>query len=359
MVTTLDLQLLQSVRQFPAVSLLCSAAPSVDETVRRLTEQHREAADRLASQADPATAAFIDEQLARQIDAVDGVTAPTVAVFASRRLARWMALPLPVRDRVVIDTTFATRDLVHAHARLRRYLVLLLDGKQTTLFEGRGAALEAVHDDGFSLSQPRSAEAGADRSRRTERSELRDAELRRFVRAIDDQLGPVIAAEPAPLLLVGATRRLQVFRDASRHATSVAATIPWIPDRRPVHLPNLAAKIESEVEAVLDAERAAAVDELGRARGARRYSSGIDEVWNLARDGRGELLVVEENFEYPAERDYDSPHLRPAEEPDAPGVIADAVDEAIEDVLRQGGRVVVVRDGVLADQGRVALALRH
>ena len=51
--------------------------------------------------------------------------------------------------------------------------------------------------------------------------------------------------------------------------------------------------------------------------------------------------------------------LLPADDPNAPGVMPDAVDEAIEMVIRKGGEVVCVDNGKLAQFGRIALVLRY
>ena len=51
--------------------------------------------------------------------------------------------------------------------------------------------------------------------------------------------------------------------------------------------------------------------------------------------------------------------LIPADDPTAPDVIDDAVDELIEIVLAKGGRVIFVDNGALAIHQRVALILRY
>ena len=51
--------------------------------------------------------------------------------------------------------------------------------------------------------------------------------------------------------------------------------------------------------------------------------------------------------------------LAPAEDASAPGVIDDAVDEVIEEVMAKGGGVAFVDDGALAQYQRIALILRY
>jgi hypothetical protein len=58
-----------------------------------------------------------------------------LALFASRDVATAVHLPFRPRARVVIDATFATRDLVFSLNRSPRYRVLVLTEKPARLFD--------------------------------------------------------------------------------------------------------------------------------------------------------------------------------------------------------------------------------
>jgi hypothetical protein len=107
----------------------------------------------------------------------------------------------------------------------------------------------------------------------------------------------------------------------------------------------------------LAADRAEALARLEAARSTRRYAGGLEEAWELASDGRIELLVVEENYCVPA-RIVDG-HVVEVSDPAALGVVDDVIDELIEAVIAKAGEVVVVPDGDLVDHGRVAAVLRY
>ena len=67
----------------------------------------------------------------------------------------------------------------------------------------------------------------------------------------------------------------------------------------------------------------------------------------MAKEGRGDTLLVEQDFHYPATLDETGMILSPAEDAAEPGVIDDAVDEVIEEVMAKGGSVVFVDNGAL------------
>lgn len=69
--------------------------------------------------------------------------------------------------------------------------------------------------------------------------------------------------------------------------------------------------------------------------------------------------MVEEDFHYPARLGPSGLLLRPVDDPTAPDVIDDSVDELIETVLASGGRVVFVDNGALEVHQHIAMILRY
>jgi hypothetical protein len=67
-----------------------------------------------------------------------------------------------------------------------------------------------------------------------------------------------------------------------------------------------------------------------------------------------DLRLLQAMNEYPSVSIFS-----PAEDASAPGVIDDAVDEVIEEVMAKGGSVVFVDDGALEQHQRIAFILRY
>lgn len=145
------------------------------------------------------------------------------------------------------------------------------------------------------------------------------------------------------------------------HSISVAAVLPALsnePMQEEEHH-ELAQWVWPLVQASLTNQKMETLNELETAIGAQRYASGLGQVWRMAQEGRGATLLIEEDFCYPARLDPNGLDLIPADDPTAPDVIDDAVDELIETVLAKGGRVIFVDNGALAIHQRVALILRY
>lgn len=332
--------LLQAVRDDVCVSLLAATDPApvmTDTDARRLRRLAEEAAARLAEDGRPEARALSGAVDALVADVRREGTGAGIAVFVSPHVREVVRLPVPVVDRVVVDPTFATRDLVRALHRTPRHLVLLLNEREARLLEG-------VSDD--LRPPPRSAfpVAAGDLSTDT------------YLRTVDEALGTHLRLHPAPLVLVGAERIVGRFRRLSRNtrrlAGSVHANIVSAP------LATLVPRVRAVLEEYLRSRQQDALDLLDRRRSQQTVVDGIDAAWLAARRERPEMLAVEEGFTYPARLSPDGDFLTPAEDVEHPDVVDDVVDELIETVLLRGGWIAFVEDGTLAGHGRVALALR-
>ncbi len=357
-----DVQLLQSVRGAPAVSILLPthrAYPANQQDPIRVKNLVSEATSRLLAQykkreIEPLLARL--EALAAEIDyrhTLDGLT-----LFVSRDFALKFYLPFPLHERVVIGDGFATRDLVFALNRSLRYWVLALSENATRLFEGMRESLEEIAEGGFPLAQegPGATEPlpGGFGIRR---SAYRDEYDRQFLRQVDETFGRLTAADVLPLAVVGVERNLALFQEVSRHRNLIIATMTGSHDKTPAS--ELAQLVWPGVREGLARQRQAMLGELEKAVGARQSASGMQAVWRAAQEGRGATLLVERDFHYPARVEAEGLTLTPADDPAAPGVLADAVDDMIETMLAKGGRVVFVENGALEAHRRVALILRY
>jgi hypothetical protein len=283
----------------------------------------------------------------------EAATAPTstaLAVFVSRGTALTVLLPVEVRDRAVVDPTFATRDLVRALHRTPRHLVLALTSREARLFDGVGETLRPVPGTTFPLRGDR--QRGDERMR----ARRRDADAAAFLRTVDAALGAYLRLHPAPLVLVGQDRVLAGFRAVSKNLGRLAGSIEANLATEP--LATLVTRTRPVLERYLRSRQDEALALLERRAGVHRAVSGMSSAWLAARSERPEMLAVEEGLFYPARVSNDGDLLQRATDVEHPDVIDDAVDELIELVLDRGGWVALVEDGALRAHDGVALTLR-
>lgn len=352
MLQPVDVALLQAPRSYPSISLFLNRSdPAADRIRLRGLVDTTQA--RLARETRPEAIDLI-AQLQRLVGGVDlDQEWPAVALFVNQDVAHAVELPHEVVERVVIDETFATRDLVHGLQRRGPSWAVVLDERVTRLYQGLGNTFAIVRGGGFPLVRDPGRDAGRRGGREHGR---REAELRRFLVEVDEAIGPHLAVDQAPLFVLGSARRVAAFTDRSRHRSAVEATITVFPtDARGSTVARL---LEPAVAERRRFEQDRALAELEAFGGGASCASGLQDVWRLAGEGRGELLVVEEGFAEAALVD-ESGVVRPAPDPEHPEAVDDLVDEVVEVVLAHRGRAVFVPDGSLADRGRAALRLRY
>ena len=352
--TAQDLLLLQAVRDHPAVSVLMSTTPGgrltpTDQT--RLEDLLDQAALRLARLrssrgGDPVLRSL--RTLARA--AADAPARQGLALYAASGTAQAVQVGLPLLDRVVIDSTFATRDLVLALQRTPRHLVLVLGSHEARLFESVAGQLQPGATTTFPLH------AGRAPRRDPTRAHLTGADTAAFCRTVAAELATYRALHPSPLVLVGPAPLLASFEQVGRGLDRLAGTVTGH------HLHTTLEELTTLTRPLLNsylASREQEALELVQRRAAQgRIAAGMPAVWAASRTEQPEMLAVERGLFYPAEVTANGRTLELSADLDAPGFVDDAVDELIEHVMVRGGWVAFVGDRALTPYEGVALTWR-
>lgn len=330
---------IQRLREYPSMSILVPVDPGQrlsDVDHRRIQRRVDDLARRLLDDVDAATTVEVMERLHALLDEVSEQPAQrSVALFASPSTSIAHHLHIEVRERTVVDDTFATRDLLDELRRTVSFVAATVSDRVVQVFEGAGDVLTPLRRRGLPMERL-TDETDASWERRTV------ALLRR------------VGSGSLPLVVFGAGRRVATLVRAG--GVEPAAVILGNHDR--TAWATLAELARGPLADWAGARHAMALHRLDQARGRRKLASGLDEVWSLAEESRVEMLVVERNYAVPVR--LEGAHLVPVDEAEieAPDVVDDAVDDLIEAVALRRGEVVIVPDGVLAPFDRVAAVLR-
>ncbi len=188
------IQRLSDVHEYPAVTILVPTGRNAGGNTQnpiRVKTLVQNAGKRLkengkASDVEPVIERL--EDLADRVDynhALDGL-----ALYASRDVAEMVYLPFPVRECVLVDSSFAMRDLLYALHRGPRYFVVSLDTDVCRLYEGVREQLEEVRNGDFPMTRESArGESSMISGMGTQDSVYEDDADRQYLRHVDSALG--------------------------------------------------------------------------------------------------------------------------------------------------------------------------
>jgi hypothetical protein len=361
MICRTELKRVQGHQEYPSLSLLAPThrtAPANQRDRIVVKNLAAEGQKRLHGEFPKRTVASLVKNLNKLVARVDWKHAlDGLALFASRDEATAIYLPFRVKPRVVIDATFATRDLVFTLNRAPRYRVLVLTEKPTRLYDATTNVLTEFTDKPFPMVHK--GPGGAARlpgGQGINRSAVRDESHRQFFRQVDTALAAVQKEDRLGVVVVGVERYLAFYQEITTDPEAIVGLVAGSHDN-----PNAAAlgKLVWPVfKAGSTLKRTRALVRLHEAVSVNRHASGIAQVWRAAFDKRCQTLLVETDYEYPADSSPDGDRLLPYSGQGA-AALDDAVDEVIERVLAEGGEVFFYEPGVLDLHQRIAAVLRY
>jgi hypothetical protein len=361
MICRSELKRLQSRQDYPSISVLAPTHRTAPANQRdRIVVKNlvTEGLNRLYSEFSKRDVAPLVQNLNKLVAQVDWEHAlEGLALFAGRDVATAIQLPFRVKARVVIDATFATRDLVFTLNRSPNYRVLVLTEKPARLFDASTNVLTEVTAKPFPMIHK--GPGGASKlpgGQGINRSAVRDEAHRQFFREVDDALAAIQKHDHLPVVVVGIDRYLAFYQQVTKDPDAIVGVVAGsYDDPSPSALGKLVWPV---FKAGSTLRRTRALARLHEAVSLNRHASGIDQVWRAAYEKRCQMLLVETGFEYPADLSPEGDRLLPYSGRGA-AALDDAVDEVIERVLAEGGEVFFYDPGVLDLHQRIAAVLRY
>ena len=357
-----DICVLQSVTQAPCVTISLPTHRTAPDNLQdriRLKNLVARASERLIKDYGQRQIAHVLmqlEQLVAEIDVQKNLDGLVLCV--NHNMARSFVLPFSVQERVVIDDTFYTRDLVYGMNRTVNYWVVTLNENATRLFRGTNDVLNECIEFGFPMTHtgPGGTTSLPD-GIGIHRSAERDDAHRQFFRTVDTGVHAALTKEALPVVVIGVDRFVTFYHEVTNHADAIMATIHGSHDTSTEH--QLSAVVWPAIQTHASQRSIKALNELQVAIGGKHVVATMPEVWRAAHEGRGHHLLVEREFVYPGRVDASGLTLTAAADSTIPDVLDDAVDELITQVMATGGQVTFVNSGDLHAHQHIALITRY
>lgn len=275
-----------------------------------------------------------------------------LVIFINEDMFEYDRLLFKPEERVIIDDTFATRDLIRSMHKAENYYVLALGRDKVRLFEGFKEEVTDFENDDFpyennSLYSTNSAERAV--------ASKEDNLIEEYFNRVDKAFLKVYAENPGDLILAGVDRNVAHYRSVADKPGVIIGSINMNGDSMKSH--ELAKDAWPLMRSTIDKRQAEAIAVLEKAVSENKFESDLQMIWKAINEGRADTLYTEKTYFQPVNEENGS--ITPVEDHRAVGVIDDIVDEMAEITLQYGGKVVFLEDGSLDKYQRLALVTRY
>ncbi|WP_257668531.1 AOC03_06830 family ribosome hibernation factor [Parapedobacter tibetensis] len=296
----------------------------------------------------------IMENLNKVVESIDyNHNLDSLAIFANQTFAEYVRLPISVTDRVVIDETFATRDIVRALHSEAAYYVLVVSRQQARLIEAYSGRVVAEDAGEFPL---KNTIYTTDRAKLTT-VKGQDNLIEEFFNQVDKALLETIKHHPLPVLLATETRNADHYLKIADKKDLIIGHINRNRDDEKAH--HIIPDAWAVVQELIKKHTAARIAELHQAVNNGKFVSDYREIWDAVLQGRGKTLFVKRGFYQPALLADNEIVLVDQVDKNQKGVVDDIIDEIIENHVQFGGDVVFMEGNELDEFQNLALVTRY
>lgn len=277
-----------------------------------------------------------------------------LALFVNENVAEYVRLPIVVENRVVVDKTFATRDLIRALHRAASYFVLVLSRDNARLIEAFNDQVKQELDQPFPIENlhlhPVDRTDAALGNRQTNL-------MLEFFNRVDKQLNKVVRENPLPVLICTEGSNFhQYLKVADRQEIIVGHLNGSKQNEKAHHIIEEAWPVIRQINEKHNQER---LQELAGALGAGKLVTDYNDIWTAVQDGKGKTLFIQQGYFQPARLENGILELVPAEQVGEINVVDDIIDEMIEMNLKNGGDAVFLSKIELESFNGLALTTRY
>src|SRR5690554_6796711 len=269
----------------------------------------------------------------------------SLILFVNEDIAEYTRLPITVEDRVVIDTTFATRDLIRALHLETHYYVLVLSQQKVRLIEAFNDKVVKEIGNPFPIENTQFfSTTQAELSNASRQTNL----IAEFFNRVDKEVNKIRKENPLPVLVCTEESNYHEYLKIADQKQSLYDT--YLNKNR---LDEKGHHIIKEAWEILRQytlnKNNARKQELQKAVSQNKFLSDSNEIWQAIKQGRVQTIFIEQGKFQPASWDNDHIEYVSNDRRDKKGIVDDIYDELIEANMNYGGDVVFLPKGELPE----------
>lgn len=306
----------------------------------------KDAENRLLNDIGKREAAPLIKKLNKLADEIDhSYNLESLMLFVNEDVADYTRLTLPVSDRVVIDNTFATRDLFRALRMETNYYALVLSQGSVRLLEVLND--KVVKEFGSPFPMENLASTNPNRRDLSNAPRLTNL-LLDFFNKTDKEINKIHKTNPLPVLVVATDEnyhylmkmadKKEIYYDTFLNQNKINEKDFAIAEAAWEVVRELVKKKNDKLK-----------EDLKKAVSNNQFLSDTNDIWRGIHEGRVRTLFIEQGLFQPAVIENDQVVYVPESRRNEPGVIDDIYDEMIEANMDFGGDVVFLPKGELSE----------
>ena len=345
-------------KSYPSVTIAFNTSRTIPDNQQdpiKLKNLAKEAEERILEEMHWREAPEVIEKLKGLADELEvHKNLESLHIYLSKDTFEFIRTTWPVTNEGVwIDETFAVRPLIKAMNRTEEYLVLYLTQKGVHLYHAiNDAIVNEVSNDDFPFT-----ESAYNLTHLFSDTDNQSNKLKEFYNQVDKA---VQRANPEHNL-----ECLVISTDDNYSLLHQVADVPSI------YIGSISTDFNSPTqknEFMKDAwefikqrqheGRTVAIEEMQEAVGKGQVLTDLQEIYQAAIDGRGELLVVHQDYQQPVKM-VDERTFELVDDATAEGVVDDIVSTIAWEVIAKKGKSIFTSQEEIKDLGDIVLKTRY
>jgi hypothetical protein len=290
-----------------------------------------------------------------------------IGLFIAPHVAEVVHFPFPVKEKIILDKTFETRDLFYLKQLMAPYYVLALAKKGVHLYAAQGDHFTEIKDGHFPMKYEEEYEyeratvgtsyGFSQKGFEKDKSAVVKMRLESFFKEAGTHLASYLNKNHHALIIAGTKDMITEFKSQSVLSKKIDGEVIGSfkeSDLFPLQTKAYASMIKHQKEEIKNK-----ITEFAEKDTLKHLAKGIQEVWQAAHEGRGMTLLVEKDYTQSSYLQDGNPLLHLRAPKGKYTLVPDAVDDIIETVVEKGGKVFFTEEKKLNSFDSIALLLRY
>lgn len=276
-------------------------------------------------------------------------------IFLSNKTQEVVRLPQAVAENSVqVAKTFALRPLIKAYSRSASYLIMLLSQGGAQVYEAMNdGVIKEIENDDFPFPEHTLNMTFPDKK---SDPNYQDNLIREYFNKVDKAFLKIHKNTDLKCVVVSTTDNYSMLTQVADNSAAYYGQVNVdYNNSAPHQLAQQSWELVRDVQQKLKKE---AIAEAKEAVAQGKVQTDLQEIYQSAIDGRGDLLIVHQNFSQPvlmqSERTF-----KYIDDPTKPGAIDDITSDIAWQVLEKKGRTVFVSQDEIKGLGEIVLKTRY